>query len=123
EESSILETFTEYLGRFHVSLVHFPIGLLITAAIIELVGALRRLESPTVCAVIMTGCGALAAILASILGWIRADDVRHPGAELVVEWHRWMGVVGSGVAVAAFLLGWGALRGRLRLRWPFRAVL
>ncbi len=118
-----METLTEYLGRFHVSLVHFPIGLLITAAVIELVGALRRFESPTVCAVIMAGCGALAAVVASALGWIRADDVRHPGAEHIVEWHRWAGLVGTIVALITFALGWAALRGRLALRWPFRALL
>lgn len=118
-----MEQWTEYIGRWHVALVHFPIGLLITAALVELVATIRGLRAPTVTAVVMVCCGALAAVLASGLGWIRADDVKHPGAEDIVELHRWAGVIASGLAVATAGVGWAALRGKLMFRWPFRLLV
>jgi len=68
----------------------------------------------------MTGCGALGAIVASALGWLRAEDVSNPGFENVVEWHRWVGIAGSVLGALAFVLGWAALRGRISFRWPYR---
>lgn len=113
----------QYLGRWHVALVHFPIGLLITAALVELVGVWRRFHAPTISAFIMVCCGAFAAVVASSLGWILAADTRHPGAEDIVELHRWAGVVTSALALTSAAAGWAALRGRLRFKRPFRILV
>ncbi len=113
----------EYLARWHVALIHFPIGLLITAAVVEAVTTARRFEVPSVSAMIMVCCGALGAIVSSILGWMLAADASHPDAEHIVELHRWGGVVASVLAVLAAGFGWAGLRGRENFRWPFRALL
>lgn len=116
-------SFFEHLARWHVALIHFPIGLLVTAALVEIYGSLRRFSTPTVTAVVMTLCGALGALVASILGWELAEHTTHPDAETVVELHRWGGVAATVLAAVAGALGGLALRGRIALRWPFRVAL
>lgn len=113
----------EYLGRWHVALIHFPIGLLITAAVVETVTTARRFQVPSVSAVIMVCCGAFGAVLASSLGWILAGNTNHPGAEETVELHRWGGSVSLVLALLAAGFGWAGLRGRGNFRWPFRMLL
>ena len=54
----------EYLARWHVIVIHFPIALIITAALAELAHMLRRKEVAGY-TVLLTGIAAIAAVLAS----------------------------------------------------------
>lgn len=113
----------EYLGRLHVMIVHFPIGLLVTSALVEFVGVCRRLERPMTTSVVLVWCGAFAAAVAAVQGWIMAGDSKHPGAEDLVELHRWAGVTTAVLAALAAGAGLFALRGRRIFRWPFRILI
>jgi uncharacterized membrane protein len=113
----------EYLGRWHIAVIHIPIGLLVTAALVEIYGSFRRFQSPTVTAVVMVFCGALGSVLAAWLGWILAGNTRHPDMEQVVEWHRWGGIASAVLAIISAWVGILALRGRTNLRWPFRTMV
>jgi len=116
-----------YVYRWHVALIHFPIALLIVAAVIELFSAVRpRSARPLLVVSFLLVCiAAVVAILATWLGWQLAAHTKHPGAEDVVEWHRRGGVVTSILAGLAVICGGVCLRraaGR-GIRWLYRLLL
>lgn len=87
----------ERLGRFHVTVVHFPIALLIVAAFAELLG---RREVARFC----LGLGALAASVAAGLGLIAEDYASYPTMTEIVFLHRWLGIATAIAAIAAWWL-------------------
>lgn len=93
-----------FAGSFHPVLVHFPIGLLILAALLEL---LHRYEErfsflePAVPVVLLLGT--VSAVAAVGAGWFLSLTGGYQ--ESILGWHRWLGI---GVAIggaAAWLLG------------------
>ncbi|HZZ42948.1 MAG TPA: DUF1549 domain-containing protein [Tepidisphaeraceae bacterium] len=93
------------LGRLHVAMVHFPIALLMLAGVLEAWRLARRKKdvSPTVatCAIL----GALATVVAAIMGWILAASGQYDGDTLhTLTLHRWMGVATAGLAVVTALM-------------------
>ena len=94
------------IGRLHPLLVHFPIGLVLIAAVA--VGNVRA--------------GAVFAIGAAIAGWCLASS---PGMETTssLEWHRWLGTIAA-VAVFGAALATAGVRGRSPLAlWVYRITL
>lgn len=96
----------EWIGRFHVLTVHFPIAMLFGAVLAEAWFVIRRdsRPSPTVrfCVVI----GAAGAVVAAALGWPHAalggfGDT--PSA--LLTWHRWLGTFVAAAAVATLIVG------------------
>ena len=94
-----------WLGVFHPVVVHFPIALLLLAALMEGVDALRGPSEKIAFATgVALGLGALAALIAAGLGWADAATMGVEAAlKPVLAWHRWLG---TGVAVGA-CLAWG----------------
>jgi uncharacterized membrane protein len=89
------------VGRAHVILVHFPIALLLVAALTEAWGALRRSAAVPTSSRLLLGFGAIGAAAAAGLGWIHAlDGFAGPFSSPIstTGLHRWIGVT---VAVAA----------------------
>src|ERR1035437_8835700 len=85
----------ELLGRFHVLLIHFPIALLITPAILEVLSRLRRKVVPLAPSAAAPACliiGALAAIASATTGWAHADYTRFPDQLDTLFYHRWLGI-------------------------------
>lgn len=102
----------DYLGRFHPLLVHFPIGLILVAAAVELWALPRGEAQPDPRARLCLCLGALAAIFASVLGWARADGGSWSGPLAdQLFWHRWIGVGSTALALAAVAAMWVAQRG------------
>ncbi len=91
------------LGRFHVVTVHFPIALLILAALVELFRP-RKDDHPAEFTVrLLAWAGAASALLAMTLGLIHEEAVESTlsGTALeTLELHEWTGIA---VAVAATL--------------------
>ncbi len=85
-----------FLGRFHPTLVHLPIGILLLAALLELAVRTGRVPALEPAAPVTLYLGAWAAIVAATAGLFLADWGGYPVA--VLAWHRWIGV---GVAVTA----------------------
>jgi uncharacterized membrane protein len=109
-------------SHLHPLLLHFPIALLVFAAMAECAALLTRYPCWHVVAVINLRVGAAAAVVTAITGWLLAstldvDDVR------ALEWHRWIGVVTTVAVIGAALATAGDDRQSPRLRWLYRVAL
>lgn len=98
------------LGRFHPMVAHFPIALLLLAGILEAVRvACRKPLFGETIGVLLT-VGAVSATLAATLGWANASHGSFDDADAVIlERHRWTGVVTAALALAGAIL-WAAAR-------------
>ena len=110
------------IGRLHPLLVHFPIGLVLIAAVAEAVAMMTDLREWRTAAVANVRAGAVFAIGAAIAGWRLASS---PGIEATtsLEWHRWLGTIAA-VAVLGAALATAGARGRSLLAlWIYRITL
>ena len=91
----------EWIGRFHVLVIHFPIALLVAAALAEAWGMWsgRRGMSPAVRYCVLLG--AAGAVVAAGLGWVRAPFSGYAGGNDVLFLHRWAGTAAGLVALIA----------------------
>lgn len=90
----------EFLGRLHPLIVHFPIALIVVAAVMELFtfGKFNSKIRPGI--IILAAIGALSAMLAAPMGWLLATNEGTSGE--VLDLHKW---VGFGTAVfSVFIL-------------------
>lgn len=101
--------FELFLGRLHVVLVHFPIALIATGGVVELLQrgprAPERFAPGLFCIVV----GAVGAVLAAVTGWWTAAN-EPPGPLLadLVDRHRWSGVATAVLASVTAVLGLSA---------------
>jgi uncharacterized membrane protein len=110
------------IGRLHPMLVHFPIGLVLIAAVAEVGATMTDLRNWRTVAVANARVGAVFAIGASIAGWRLASS---PGIEASssLEWHRWLGTIAT-VAVLGASLATAGARGRSPVAlWVYRITL
>lgn len=113
-----------FAGKLHPISVHFPIALLILAALVEILSVLRC--QPVFGQTVRTllAFGVAGSIVAAPLGWANAATSEHTGQEQTVEQHRWLGVASTATSVAALLLGTAASRkGGRTLRTTYLIVL
>ena len=105
EELPFIQHFLDWLGRFHVVVVHFPIALLVAAAVGELwslwCGVRRPADSVRFCILL----AAVGAVAAAILGWLHAafSGFAASSSQALV-FHRWTGTAAGVVAVVAAAL-------------------
>jgi uncharacterized membrane protein len=97
------------IGRLHPLLIHFPIALVIAAALAEVAAMVTADEDWRTVAVGNVRAGAVFALLATVAGWRLAVA---PEMELspLLEWHRWLGTVAAGAVLAAALATGGVRR-------------
>lgn len=105
----------QFLARLHPLLVHFPIGLLCVALILELIDWKRKNQKLQDATNILTWIGATSAVLAVIFGWMLATQEESAGTNL--EIHRWAGVATMALSIAALI----SLRFKKRI--PYRILL
>lgn len=92
----------DFLGRLHPAAVHFPIALLILAALIELAMIVRPQLGLKRTVGILLWVGAISGTFAAILGWY-AGGFRLSDRSDVLFIHRWNGTAIAVIAlVAAF---------------------
>lgn len=119
--TAAMPKFLEWLGRFHPATVHFPIGLLVAAALAELLGLITRRSSYSSTARFCLWLGALGAILAGGLGWLfggfhLVDD------DWILTTHRWVGTSTAVLAIVALIASEAHHRNvasRSAARWYF----
>ena len=103
------------LTRLHPATVHFPIALLIVAALVEMLAMARSSAPLAQAAGVMTVAGAAGAVIAALCGWIHTGIWF--GGDATMQWHRW---TGTGLALAAPLAALLAFRADRR---AFRIVI
>jgi len=90
-------------SKFHPLLVHFPIALVLTSAVAELVAITTARQFWRTVAVANIRAGAVMGLVAAITGWLFASlplmDTSTP-----LEWHRWLGMSGAAGAIGAAFL-------------------
>ncbi|MBO9730153.1 MAG: chitobiase/beta-hexosaminidase C-terminal domain-containing protein [Chitinophaga sp.] len=112
----VLPPWLQVLGRMHPLLLHFPIVLLLVAAILTFI----RLREPAAeawkqqftAALLLTG--ALSAVVTVIMGLFLSKEEGYNGSG-ILQWHKWSGVGICWVASALYWLGQSATP-RLRLQ-------
>jgi uncharacterized membrane protein len=118
--------FRHLLGALHPLVVHFPIALLLTAALIETFTLWIR-ESPGLrfAVVVNLVLGTLGAVIAAPLGWIDATQMHfEPDLRPVLEWHRWLGTSVALLSLITLALRWNWSRKRTRSSlWIYRGLL
>lgn len=96
--ASVVDRTLRWLGEFHGPAVHFPVALLVVAALAQLLGSAGAM---TLCLRI----AALTAPLAAALGWINAEYASFTAKSAVLlAWHRWLGVSAAVIAILAWAL-------------------
>jgi uncharacterized membrane protein len=110
------------IGRLHPMLVHFPIGLVLIAAMAELVAMVTDVRLWRTVAVANVCAGAVFTIGAAVAGWHLASL---PGIDATssLEWHRWLGTIAA-VAVLGAALATAGARGQSSFAmWVYRITL
>lgn len=91
----------DLLGRFHPMMVHFPIGLLIGAWLLELVAKLRKREADYSNMVYL---GAITAFLAAIMGQLLYQTGSYSGE--IIERHQVLGWLTAGFSFLTAYAYW-----------------
>lgn len=111
--------FIYFLGRFHVLVLHLPIGILLLAVFLEVLVRRPRFQAlePSLSIVWLTG--AVCAVVTVALGYLHTTEGGFDGPG--VNWHRWSG---SALTLFAFLVwAWRAESPRTYAKaWPVAAL-
>lgn len=91
------------IGKLHPLLVHFPIGLVLSAAAAELIAICSGRAAWRAIAIANVRAGAAMGAITAIAGWGLASASFIEPSRLLT-WHRWTGVAGAAMAVGAALL-------------------
>jgi uncharacterized membrane protein len=105
----------QFLGRLHPLLVHFPIGLLCVALVLELIDSRRKSTAMRDATGILTWIGAISAVAAVVFGLMLANAEESSGT--ILEIHRWAGIATMTLSLLAAI----SLRAANR-RW-YRSLL
>lgn len=113
-----------FAGRFHVVVLHFPIGLLAVAALLSL-SRRRHLScclpaTPPAVVLWLTAVGALSAWVAAVLGWLLAHSGGYEGPS--VQRHFYAGVACAGAALVAWALAQAWVR-QVECRWRYGGMV
>ncbi|MFM9995229.1 MAG: DUF1553 domain-containing protein [Phycisphaerales bacterium] len=114
---SAKDKFGDFLGRLHPISVHFPIALLVTAALLELIAMIFRAARPREVARVCLLIGAIGAASSAGLGWISADFNPITGELADTLWlHRWLGISAASASVLCVVLMLAGERAKLAFR-------
>jgi mono/diheme cytochrome c family protein len=110
-ESTTSRTF-RWLGKFHLLLLHFPIALLLSAAVGEVVETWRGFRQPSPAVQFCLALAAVNVVPTVALGWLHAAAGNGVATPQLLTAHRWLGTF-TGVWVLGTALGarWDARRG------------
>jgi uncharacterized membrane protein len=91
----------QFLARLHPLMVHFPIGLLCVALVLELIDAKRKNQKLREATTVLTWIGAASAVLAVTFGLMLASQEEASGNSL--EFHKWAGLTTMALSIGALL--------------------
>jgi uncharacterized membrane protein/mono/diheme cytochrome c family protein len=110
------------LGPFHLIAVHFPIALLIAAAVAEFRSMVYGSRTPTPAVRFCVLLGSVSAVITASLGWIHAANGHGLGATEILSLHRWIGTTAAAWSVGTVLVSERDERRGVRSLW-FRVWL
>lgn len=105
----------ELTGKFHPLLVHFPIGLLIGAFVLEGIARFQKQENKYVGMVYL---GAISALIAAGMGQLLAQSGDYQGG--LIKNHQWLGWGTVGLSLLTTWMYWN--RAKLPKHLPFTAL-
>src|SRR5664279_4352644 len=108
---------TEFTGRFHVVLVHLPIGFLLIGLLLQWLSSKEKYHVSHQVIKVVILSGMIAAILSCITGYLLSLNGDYD--EDLVGWHLWMGI---SVASISFLLYAKIISGRLDIWYKILSV-
>jgi uncharacterized membrane protein len=109
-------------GRLHPLLVHFPIALVLVAAVAELAATVSGSREWRTVAVVNLRVGAAFAIATAVAGWLLASAVAVDDGRSL-EYHRWLGSVSAVAAIGAALATSRIDDRPTAVRWFYRVAL
>lgn len=112
------------LKSLHPATVHFPLALLLMAALTEFFIMARRTSEREAAVKIMIYGGAAGAVVSALFGWIHTG--LWFGGNTVMQLHRWNGMLIAALGLAAALIASRNPQSRLALRvalFPIAALL
>ncbi|MEO6330842.1 MAG: c-type cytochrome domain-containing protein [Ginsengibacter sp.] len=95
----MLLTITEFIGHFHVVLVHLPIGFLLIGLLLQWLSSKEKYQVSQQVIKVVILCGMVAAIISCITGFLLSLSGDYE--ENIKDWHMWMGI---SVAVISILI-------------------
>jgi hypothetical protein len=102
----ILSDLAQFAGRWHLVLLHLPIGFLVLLGTLELLSLYPKWRHATLSNPFILYLTAPVAVITATCGWLLAQAGGYD--ERLLFLHRWTGI---GVAVASCLLAWVHSRG------------
>ena len=98
----VLFSLTELIGRFHPVLVHLPIGMLVLAAIFQLILLKQKTASLGQAIHITLLGGMLSAIFSAISGFLLSTTDNYDAS--LISSHQWFGIAVAVISIGAFIL-------------------
>jgi cytochrome c/Leucine Rich Repeat (LRR) protein len=90
---------SEFIGHFHVALIHLPIGILLIALLLLWLRKNEKYNISHQIIKIILLLGVLSALISCITGYVLSTTDKYE--KPLVDWHMWMGI---GVAIASMFL-------------------
>jgi mono/diheme cytochrome c family protein/uncharacterized membrane protein len=84
-----------WMGKFHLLLLHFPIALVLAAGVAEGWSVWRRIPIPSESVRYCLWLGALAALPTAGMGWLYAAAGNGVGSPQLLTAHRWLGTTAA----------------------------
>jgi Planctomycete cytochrome C len=107
----------QFIGRFHLLILHFPIALILLVPVLELAGRNRHFPGLRASVDFVLGLATFSAIVAAFLGWSLARSGAYAGS--LVTQHMWGGVFLAAVCWLCWMLH-GRFSGlRMNLTYAF----
>lgn len=97
----LLFSFTDFIGTFHPLLVHFPIGILLLAALFQLLSQREKFQGLAPAVSIALFFGMASAIASCISGYLLSDSGDYD--EALIFKHQWFGIALALTSIAAWL--------------------
>ncbi len=111
-----------FLGRLHPMIVHFPIALLLLAAVLELF-TLKNFHSPLRAGInVLVFTGSVFAAIAAIMGWLLFRQEELEGN--TIDIHQWTGNITALLAISTAAILWYILKNyEYRMALFYRMIL
>jgi uncharacterized membrane protein len=97
----MLLTITEFIGRFHVLLVHLPIGFLLIGLLLQWLSFNEKYNISKQVIIVVILAGMIAAVLSCVTGYLLSLNGDYD--ESLVGWHMWMGISVAFISVFLYI--------------------